>query len=81
MASRTPAEPVIPNTTVTLTGKDFLGNPVHVVTTTNSSGQFTFANLLPSNSSGYTITETQPAGFLNGKETPPLKQFLRHHRG
>ena len=64
-------EPGIPNTTVTLTGTDFLGNPVNVVTTTNSSGQYTFANLLPSNSSGYTITETQPAGFLNGKETPP----------
>jgi large repetitive protein len=70
-----PGEPGIPNTTVTLTGTDFLGDPVDVVTTTNGSGQYTFAGLLPSNSSGYTITETQPANFLNGKETPPLNNF------
>jgi fimbrial isopeptide formation D2 family protein/uncharacterized repeat protein (TIGR01451 family) len=70
-----PGEPPIPNTTVTLTGTDFLGNPVHVVTTTDANGQYTFTKLLPSNSAGYTITETQPAGFLNGKETPPSNNF------
>ena len=64
-------DPGIQNTTVTLTGTDFLGNPVNIATTTTSSGQYTFASLLPSNSSGYTVTETQPPSFLNGQETPP----------
>ncbi len=68
-------EPGISSATVTLTGTDFLGNPVDIVTTTNSSGQYTFANLLPSNLTGYIITETQPAGYLVGQETPPSSNF------
>jgi hypothetical protein len=70
-AAKDPGEPGIPNATVTLTGTDFLGNPVSVTTMTDSNGQYTFNNLLPSNNSGYMIIETQPAGYLNGKETPP----------
>jgi len=70
-----PGEPGIPNTTVTLTGKEYLGNPVLSAATTNSSGQYAFVQLLPSDSSGYTLTETQPAGFLSGKETPPINNF------
>ena len=69
-------EPALPNVTVTLTGKDFLGNTVNLVTTTNSTGQYTFSNLLPSDpTTAYKITETQPASFLNGKETPPSANF------
>jgi trimeric autotransporter adhesin len=42
-------EPGIPNTTVTQTGTDFLGSPVSLTTMTDSTGQYTFNNLLPSN--------------------------------
>ncbi len=52
--------------TVTLTGFDDLGNPVDLTTTTSASGDYNFANLRPSNSAGYTITETRPAGYLDG---------------
>ena len=61
----------ISGVTVALTGNTFLGNPISVATSTNGSGQYTFANLLPSDPSGYIISETQPAAYLDGKETPP----------
>src|SRR6202041_2638455 len=51
----------IPGTTVTLTGTDEFGNPVSQTTTTDVSGQYSFAGLNPSNGSGYTVTETPPA--------------------
>ncbi len=62
-------EPGIQNVTVTLTGTDDLGNAFNVSTTTDSNGAYTFANLRPSNGAGYTITETQPAAYLDGKDT------------
>jgi hypothetical protein len=58
----------IPNVTMTLTGKDYLGNSVSKTTTTNSNGNYSFTGLLPSDANGYTLTETQPAGYLNGNE-------------
>jgi hypothetical protein len=72
---RDPGETAIPNTTVTLTGTDYLGDPVSMATTTDGNGQYTFPNLLPSNRNGYTITETQPVPYLNGKMTPPANNF------
>jgi uncharacterized repeat protein (TIGR01451 family) len=61
----------IGNVTITLTGTDLYGNAVSRTVTTNNvvgatRGDYTFANLPPSNASGYTIVETQPAGFING---------------
>jgi uncharacterized repeat protein (TIGR01451 family) len=61
----------IGNVTVALTGTDLYGNAVSRTVTTNntagvSRGIYTFANLPPSNASGYTIVQTQPAGFING---------------
>lgn len=47
--------------TVTLTGKDDQGNPVTKNTTTGPDGKYSFPDLRPSDSNGYTITETQPA--------------------
>jgi hypothetical protein len=55
-----------------MTGTDILGNKVRVTTTTNASGLYQFAfrdqahtqPLLPGT---YTITITQPAGYLSGK--------------
>lgn len=49
--------------TVTLTGKDDQGNPVTKNTTTGPDGKYSFPDLRPSDSNGYTITETQPAGI------------------
>jgi protocatechuate 3,4-dioxygenase beta subunit len=57
------------NVTLTLTGKDSHGNAVSLTTTTNSSGAYTFTNVPVSDSTGYTITETPPTGYLIGKDT------------
>jgi hypothetical protein len=54
---------------VTLTGIDDLGHAVSRTVQTDSNGVYAFINLRPSNATGYTITETQPAGFLDGQDT------------
>ncbi|TWU59988.1 Serine-aspartate repeat-containing protein D precursor [Rubripirellula tenax] len=58
--------------TITLTGTDDLGNVVNRTTTTSavsgSEGYYEFANLRPSNGSGYRISETTPTGYLDGKD-------------
>ncbi len=38
-------------------------------TTTAPSGAYSYTNLPPSDATGYTVTETQPSGYLNGKTT------------
>jgi hypothetical protein len=49
---------------VTLTGTDDLGNAVNLPPqTTDADGAYVFLNLRPGN---YRITETQPAGYLQG---------------
>jgi protocatechuate 3,4-dioxygenase beta subunit len=65
-------EPQIPGVTVTLTGVDHRGNAVTLTTTTGivpgqGAGYYEFKNLRPGT---YTISETQPLGFLDGKDTP-----------
>nr|WP_298719688.1 SdrD B-like domain-containing protein [uncultured Steroidobacter sp.] len=55
----------IANVTITLTGNDTLGNPVTRSTTTDATGNYSFADL-PAGT--YTLTESQPAGF--GSTTP-----------
>ena len=61
--SLTPASTGVPiaGTTVVLTGTDEFGNTVSVTTSTNGSGQYSFTGLNPSNTAGYTVTETPPA--------------------
>ncbi|MGQ0627459.1 MAG: SdrD B-like domain-containing protein [Phycisphaerales bacterium] len=59
-------ESPIPGTTVALTGVNDLGQTISLMTTTNAAGFYIFANLRPGN---YTLTETQPAGFLDGIDT------------
>ena len=52
----------IPGVTITLTGTDALGNPVHATTTTDEDGYYNFIGLFPG---VYTITETQPDGYIS----------------
>ena len=61
-----PSETRLPGVVVTLTGADNLGNPVSQTTTTDASGNYQFTGLRPGS---YTLTETQPAGYLSGKNT------------
>jgi uncharacterized repeat protein (TIGR01451 family) len=65
---RAPSEPGIPNTTITLTGTDMNGNALNRATTTAADGSYSFTDLAMPNASGYTITETQPAGWNDGKD-------------
>ena len=64
-------EPRIPGVTVVLTGTDAYGNVVNLSTATDASGNYSFPDLAPSNPAGYTVTETQPAGFINSPVNPP----------
>jgi hypothetical protein len=53
----------ISGVTVSLAGTDFIGRSVNLSQPTDGDGAYVFLNLLPGN---YTITETQPAGYLQG---------------
>ena len=58
-----PGDPGIANVAIALTGTDDLGNSVNLHTTTAADGSYSFTGLRPG---AYTITETQPKGFLQG---------------
>ena len=64
-------EPRIAGATVALIGTDAYGNAVSLSTITGASGNYSFTGLSPADATGYTITETQPAGFVNGPAAPP----------
>jgi hypothetical protein len=51
---------------ITLSGRDDLGDPVNLSQATDVDGTYLFAGLRPGN---YTITEAQPAGYLQGIDT------------
>jgi uncharacterized repeat protein (TIGR01451 family) len=58
----------IPNVVLRLTGIDAAGNPVNLLAAaTGTPGGYEFRNVPPSNGTGYTITETQPANYAPGK--------------
>jgi hypothetical protein len=59
-------EPPIPGATVTLTGVTDTGTAVTRVTTTDATGFYKFAGL---DDGLYNLTETQPAGWIDGKDT------------
>ena len=59
----------IASVTVKLTGTDTFGHAVSLTTTTNSTGQYSFTGLVPSNSAGYTVTETAPSGYFHEGQT------------
>ncbi len=56
----------IAGVSLALSGTDAYGNPVNAVVTTAANGSYRFDNLPPSNAGGYTITETQPAAYVDG---------------
>lgn len=56
---------------IALTGTDLYGNAITRNVTSAADGSYTFANLPPSNAAGYTLTQTQPAAYVNGVN-PPL---------
>lgn len=60
----------ISGATIRIQGTDDLGNAVNRTANTDADGFYQFANLRPSDASGYTISQvTQPAGFLDGNDT------------
>ncbi len=64
-----PGDDGISAVTVTLTGSSSTGQPVSLTTTTAAGGGYVFAGVPPSNPAGYTVTETQPAAYTDGKTT------------
>ena len=53
---------------IRLTGIDDLGNTVDLTLTTLPDGSYRFTNLRPSNSAGYSLTETQPTAYTDGTD-------------
>jgi len=69
---RQPGEPGIAGVTVTLEGIDAYGNSVSLTTTTDGNGAYSFGDLAPANAAGYTITQGQPAGYIDSPYAPPV---------
>ena len=65
-----PDEPGIAGVVITVTGNDAQGNPVNLTATTDAQGRYSFPSVPPSGPAGYTITEVQPAAYLEGRATP-----------
>jgi uncharacterized protein (DUF2141 family) len=66
MACSTRGESGIAGVTITLSGTDDLGNSVLLTTTTTITGFYAFDDLRPGT---YTVSETQPSGYLDGRDT------------
>ena len=64
-------EPGIAGVTITLTGTDAYGNTVNRTAVTAAGGTYSFTDLSPANASGYTLTQTQPAGYVNSPSVLP----------
>ncbi len=60
------AETGIDGVNVRLTGTDAYDNTVDTTVATAGGGIFTFSDLSPSGAGGYTLTETQPTGYVDG---------------
>ena len=65
---RQPTEAGIPGVTLTLTGRSASGLTVNATAVTDASGRYVFTGLLPADAAGYTIRETQPVTYADGKD-------------
>jgi len=66
----------ISGVTVRLSGTDAYGNVLggatgYIEATTNANGEYLFDNLAPADADGYTLTQSQPATYVNGPVNPP----------
>lgn len=68
--TRDPQDLPIAGVTITLTGTDAAGNPVTRTAVTDANGKYTLPNLPMPDGNGYTLTETQPAGYDEGIAKP-----------
>jgi hypothetical protein len=59
-------EPRLAGVALSLSGTDLAGSPVAANTLSSFNGAYLFDDLLPGS---YTVTETQPPGFGDGRET------------
>ncbi len=66
---RDAGEPPIAGVSLTLTGRSESGVAVAMQATTGTDGGYVFDGVLPSDATGYTLGETQPVTFADGKET------------
>lgn len=58
---------------VVLTGTDINGNPVQRSTTTDSSGEYRFLDLVPG---VYRVRQTQPLLMIDGADTTPAEELI-----
>ena len=68
--SREPGDLPLAGVSLTLTGTDASGRAVSRTTQTTPDGHYRFSDLPAADASGYLITETQPAGYDQGGQTP-----------
>jgi uncharacterized repeat protein (TIGR01451 family) len=69
---RDASEKGIAGVTIHLTGTDVDGNAVDRTVVTGTDGNYVFDGLTRAGAGGYTVTETQPAGYLDGKAVPGM---------
>jgi hypothetical protein len=69
---RDAGEKGIAGVTVRLTGTDVDGTPVDRSVVTGADGNYVFDGLTHAGPGGYTVTETQPQGYLDGKAVPGM---------
>jgi uncharacterized repeat protein (TIGR01451 family) len=74
-------EPRMAGVTITLTGTDQFGAAVNRSTLTDAAGNYSFADLNPSDASGYTVTQTQPAAYVNSPVSPPASGLVAPSAG
>jgi uncharacterized repeat protein (TIGR01451 family) len=69
---RDAGEPGLGGAVLQLTGRDVNGNAVDLRATTAADGSYVFSGLSKADAAGYTLVETQPTSYLDGKTTPGL---------
>ncbi|NLB59306.1 MAG: hypothetical protein GX805_12725, partial [Gammaproteobacteria bacterium] len=73
-----PADTALAGVVIRLTGTDLHGTAIDLTATTDASGDYRFTGLPPSDADGYTLTQTQPAGYDNGTPQPNTPRTVRN---